>query len=66
MKLRPGKEAELRQRRAEILMAGDGCGECLSEGEAIRAANEESVEEILDSDGKHLSETDPHLFVLDE
>lgn len=54
------KERRVRERRREILMAGDG-DTGLSEGEAHEIAYSESLADIYDQDGDHLADTDPEL-----
>lgn len=54
-------ERQLRQRRAEILIAGNG-DQGMNEQEAMRIAFTEPVEDILNVDGEHIAETDPDLF----
>jgi len=54
-------EKRLRERRAEILIAGDGTSGMDPE-QARKVADEEAIEMILQQDGDHLIETDPDLF----
>jgi hypothetical protein len=59
---RPGTmEQRIRQRRKEILIAGDG-DTGMSEEEAEATANGETIAEIMEQDGEHLSHTDPELY----
>jgi hypothetical protein len=53
-------ERRVRERRKQILMAGSG-EEFMDEDEAEEIAYSESLEDIYNSDGDHLAETDPDL-----
>ena len=61
-KLKKGCEKKLRERRVEILMAGDGCENTMSEEDARSIMEDETVEEILYQDGELLEQTDSELF----
>lgn len=55
-------ERRVRERRIDILMAGDGTyTNGLSEEEAREIAYSETLSEIYDQDGDHLTDTDPDL-----
>ena len=62
-KVNPMNEMErrVRERRKEILMAGNG-DETMCEHDAKEIAYSDSLSIIMNQDGEHLAETDPDLF----
>jgi hypothetical protein len=54
-------ERRVRERRKEILMAGNGSDDFMDEDEAEGIAYRESLEDIYWMDGGHLADTDPDL-----